>query len=250
MNRKIITTMVSIVAMFVIIMNISVFADEPSQIVVSNMTAEPGMDNVIIEISLKNNPGIVSAKMTIDFDTDALTLTNVSDKGVLGNVFHSPTLQSPYNLYWNNGSATENITANGTIATLTFTVNEYAKPGVYPIFLSYDEDNILNSDMDNVFFNTTDGSITVKKADDSNPTISVGGISFDITLKADSYTGNIIAALYSSNNVLKSLKTYTASENLRVSFDQGQTGAYVKIMWWDDINSMKPLCPAEIVDLS
>lgn len=88
-----------------------------------------------------------------------------------------------------------------------------------------------------------------------NPAISAGeislvdGISFDVTLEADSYPGNIIAALYSGEDALKSVKSYPAEESVRVSFDKGQTGAYVKIMWWEDLSSMKPVCNSQIIPL-
>ena len=34
-----------------------------------------------------------------------------------------------------------------------------------------------------------------------------------------------------------------------MSFDEGETGAYVKVMWWEDINSMKAVCDAQIKPL-
>lgn len=243
---------ISIILASFLITSISIcgHAEDIAQITVSNATVDDKSQETVISVSLNNNPGIVSAKMTIDFDNEALTLTKVADQGILGAAYHSPSLDSPYNLYWNNGAATNNFTSNGDLVKLTFKVNENAKPGTYPIFISYDEDNILNSDMDSVFFDTVDGSITVKKADSGKtPTISVGGISFDITLDAEEYSGNIIAALYSKDGKLRDLKTYPASKDLKVSFEKGKTGAYAKIMWWASINSMMPVCEAQTIPL-
>ena len=99
------------------------------------------------------------------------------------------------------------------------------------------------------------GSVTVIKPGGGTPAISDGeislvdGISFNVTLEADSYPGNIIAALYSGEDALKSVKSYPAEESVRVSFDKGQTGAYVKIMWWEDLSSMKPVCNSQIIPL-
>lgn len=248
MYKKIISI---ILAAFLITgISICVYAEDIAQISVSNATVNSESPETVIAVSLKNNPGIVSAKMTIEFDSEALTLTKVSDQGILGAAYHSPSLDSPYNLYWNNGAATNNFTANGDLVKLTFKINENTKPGTYPIFISYDEDNILNSDMDSVFFDTIDGSITVKKSDSGKiPTISVGGISFDITLDADEYSGNIIAALYSKEGKLNDLKTYPATKDLKISFDKGKTGAYIKIMWWKNLSSMIPVCEAQTIPL-
>ena len=102
---------------------------------------------------------------------------------------------------------------------------------------------------------TEDGSksavctVTVIKSSKKEPAISVGGISFDITLDADEYSGNIIAALYSKEGKLNNLKTYPATRDLKISFDKGKTGAYIKIMWWKNLSSMIPVCEAQTITL-
>lgn len=73
--------------------------------------------------------------------------------------------------------------------------------------------------------------------------------SCDVTLTADSYTGSIIAGLYSADGKLEFLNVYPASDTLKVSFDKEQTGNYIKIMWWEDIDSMKSVCGAKTVPL-
>ena len=77
----------------------------------------------------------------------------------------------------------------------------------------------------------------------------VGGISFNVRLEEDTYTGHLLAALYDENGVLQNVKKYIAEENITVTFDKGKTGSYAKIFWWDDIGSMKPLCDTQTTQL-
>ena len=121
-----------------------------------------GGDMVDITISLENNVGIISMLLDIDYDSNALTLTGVTDAGVLGDKFHSDDFAAkPYTLYWHNGTATENYTTNGVIATLTFKINDGAAEGEYPISVAYDSHNIFNYGLNSVNFDTESGGINV-----------------------------------------------------------------------------------------
>ena len=133
------------------------------QIVVSDKSAIIS-STVNVDISIKNNPGIVGMTLDIGYDSDVLTLTEVKDGCILGTNTHKPELTSPYTLSWSNDTATEDFTANGVIATLVFSVSEDAALGDYPITLSYDYDNfdIYNAYIDKVKFETVNGVVTVK----------------------------------------------------------------------------------------
>ena len=134
--------------------------DEP-QIVVSSATALAG-STVTVDVSLANNPGIVSMALTVDFD-ERLTLTSVTDSGLLPGQVHSPTMGNPYTLFWSNDTALENYVVNGVMATLTFEIPEDMPVGEYPITISYDLDNydIYNCDVETVEFAVVNGSVNV-----------------------------------------------------------------------------------------
>ena len=70
----------------------------------------------------------------------------------------------PYTLSWSNDSSSEDITANGVIATLTFNVKDSAAKGNYTISLSYDYDNydIYDSKVKKVKFDTVDGVLSIR----------------------------------------------------------------------------------------
>ena len=144
---------------------------------------------VDVTVSLENNPGITSMLLNIDYDNSALTLTNVADSGILGSTCHSDNFaNAPYSLYWNNGTATENFTANGVIATLTFEIDEGAYVGDYPITVWYNSDDILDFDLDEVYFDTENGNVSVIS-------FIYGDVNGDekITLKDDAFLARYLA---------------------------------------------------------
>lgn len=147
---------------------VSVTAADEAVIAVEDAHAKAG-ETVDIMITMKNNPGVAGMTLDVNFDSSVLTLTSVSDGGILGVNTHKPELTSPYTLSWSNDTAVENLTQDGVIATLRFAVNENTAEGDYPVTLSYDYDNydVYNVDIEPVFFKTADGCVTVKA--DSEP---------------------------------------------------------------------------------
>ena len=143
---------------------ISVTAANPT-ISASNVEANPG-DTVDVTVNIANNPGVTSVLLTIGFDASALTLTGVTDGGILGSAFHSNNYKNPYTLSWANDTATTNITNNGTAVTLKFKVADNATVKKYSITVSYDVDNyeVIDKDMNPISFSLTNGSINVKAA--------------------------------------------------------------------------------------
>ena len=140
-----------------------VIPDDAPVIKVSNEIATAG-NEVNVTVSLKNNPGFVTMKLMLDYDRDALTLVNVEDLGVLGDNVHSDDYTNDaYVLYWDNGAAAENFTANGDIVKLTFAVKEDVQIGEYPVTVTYDIDNydIFDIDLTPVEFIVVDGAVEV-----------------------------------------------------------------------------------------
>jgi len=137
-------------------------SDIDPSIVVSDAKSAAGK-TVKITIDLKNNPGIVSMCLNVNYDRSALKLIDVEDAGVLGTTAHKPELSSPYTLTWVNDTATKNYTVNGTIVTLTFEILEGAPVGEYEISVSYDnrDYDIFDKDLNTVDFETVSGTVSV-----------------------------------------------------------------------------------------
>ena len=133
-------------------------------IYVSSVEAKNG-DTVEVSVSLQNNPGIVSMRLRIDYNDAMMTLVGVEDADVLGQAYHAAdTSAVPYTLYWDNGAATENFTANGEIVRLTFKINEQTVSGEYPIEIRYDynDADIINCDLSPVKFKTANGNVSIQ----------------------------------------------------------------------------------------
>lgn len=135
-------------------------------VIVGNAEGLAGQ-TVEVTVSLENNPGIAFMRLKVNYDTEALTLIDVKDAGILGNAYHSADYTPyPYTLYWDNGTATENYTANGTAVTLTFRINKGTATGTYDVSVSYNNDNddIMDVDFNHVKLATVEGEVKVVNA--------------------------------------------------------------------------------------
>lgn len=131
---------------------------------------------VRVEVFVKNNPGIVSMNLKLNYDENILRLTEISDCGIFGKENHKPTLKY---LNWENDTDAENITANGDIVILTFEILKNAPFGKTPITVSYDYDNcdVCNAAAENVAFAIESGYVDVsdKKTGDVSGDGTVNG---------------------------------------------------------------------------
>lgn len=146
---------------------LSAYAEGAPTVCVSNVKAAAGED-VVVSVSVKNNPGIVSMTLKVVYDDSMLTLQGITDRGVLGTAGHSDNFTSPYYLCWTNDTATQNFKVNGKLAQLTFRVNENSENGTfYPISIEYslEDHDIYDKDLNCIDFAVESGSITV---DNSN----------------------------------------------------------------------------------
>ena len=159
---------------------LSAYAEGAPTVCVSNVKAASG-ENVVVSLSVKNNPGIVSMTLDVVYDDSMLTLKEITDRGVLGTAGHCDNFTSPYRLCWTNDTATQNFTVNGKLVELTFTVNENSENGtVYPISIEYSPEDhyIYDKDTNCINFAVESGSITV---DNSNPGENLNAVTVPIT---------------------------------------------------------------------
>lgn len=145
--------------------------DEP-QIVVSNVKENLGK-TVDVTVSLQNNPGIISAKFALSYDSSKLTLTKATN----GSIFEASTFMAgknlsvvPYTVYWEDALAEEDYRSDGVLVTFTFSIADDAAIGVVPITLQMDNGSTFNYEMNEVAFAVVDGGvdITDRKPGDPN----------------------------------------------------------------------------------
>jgi len=82
------------------------------------------------------------------------------------------------------------------------------------------------------------------------PEMTLNGISFNVNLSANQYDGNVIAVLYDENGQMIDFDLREADENVKVTFGSAEIGHSVKVMWWDGMDTMVPVCNYDILDIN
>ena len=129
-------------------------------VMVHNVTANVGDETVSVVISLLNNPGISSMKLSVSYGNE-LTLQNVVFDSAYGAYVTAP---APYS---NPQSITfisplVEVNASGTFATLTFKLSETITTATtIDISITVDQENTYDEDFVDVAFATVNGKVTV-----------------------------------------------------------------------------------------
>lgn len=124
-------------------------------------------ETVVVPVSITKNPGIVSLKLAVTYDSDVLELVSVeggdfgSIDGEVPSLSFGPVDNIPFIINWNDALSLENNTDTGVVANLTFQVKEDAE-GSTEIAVSYNANDVFDFDLDNVAFVCNAGSVTVK----------------------------------------------------------------------------------------
>ncbi|MBR4911020.1 MAG: hypothetical protein IKZ47_06850 [Clostridia bacterium] len=137
---------------------VPVYAQDAPVVAVSEQTAKNG-DTVDITVTLNNSPEIASVKLAVDFDSD-LSLNSVTYGDALGaGMTQQPqTLSGTVILNWLDLTP---ISGGILFATLSFTVDEYAAPGLKSVTVTYDPEDLCDIDENNVYFDVANGGVSV-----------------------------------------------------------------------------------------
>lgn len=205
-------------------------------ITVDTVTAQAG-ESFTVPVRIAGNTGVCGATLTFDYST-SLTLTNIAK----GDGFSSLTMtkpgsysSGPFVLVWDGLEAD---TSNGVIAYLTFTAPK--TEGSYDISVSYDGGDIVDGELKSVNVGLVQGKALIKSGKKIN--IKIDGVNYAIASDTHN-TETVLISFYDKNKNLVTLKKYDNSENVIVSSPQNASSA--KIMLWNSIVGMKPLCVSE-----
>lgn len=133
--KKIITLILSVI-LIVSACILPVSAAGTGTLGMTGATGKQG-DTVTLSVNLNQNPGLITMKFSISYDSD-LTLTKVSNAGLLGGwTTPSPTISSPYTIRWADSLSTVNNTKTGKILTLTFKISDTAAVGNKTVTLNF-----------------------------------------------------------------------------------------------------------------
>ncbi len=132
---------------------------EPLTLTIEEKVTMPG-EEVKVKVDISNNPGISSLKVDIAYD-EVLTLQTVELSTAFGPYLTTP---EPYSNPQSISliSPLADIATNGTLATLTFLVDEDTEDGYEAaIAAAYDEDNVCDSDFNLVELKVINGKVSV-----------------------------------------------------------------------------------------
>ena len=151
----------SLTTTFIVTVNAPTPVDGP-RVTVESKKARVG-STVLITVSLEDNPGIWGMDLVVNYDKTQLTLTSVTN----GTVFSSSewtqgNLSGDKYILSYEASGFDNITTNGVLATLEFTVNENATVDSFAsISLSYNDGDIINVSFGDINVAIVSGGINI-----------------------------------------------------------------------------------------
>lgn len=117
---------------------------------------------VKVVISIKNNPGIITAYLNIGYDATKLQLMGYEDLKLLPDGSFSSLELNPFKAQWDGALLPGNLTANGDILVLTFKILDGCQVGdVTDITVTYNPSEVYDFDMENVKFAVINGTVTV-----------------------------------------------------------------------------------------
>lgn len=214
--KKIIAFIMTLVVLFATVPVLGVSASSTPTFVVDSVEGEPG-ETVSVNVSTKNNSGIVSMKLNVKYDASVLELVDQPVGGAFENVIFGPSTANPIVINWVN-TLSPNNTTDGVVATLTFRVLDTATEGESNLTLTYDEDDVYDKNYDNVYFDIVNGSVTVKY-----PLVPVMGVTIDENMSLK--TGETKTPTFAVNPANASDKTVSfKSDNTGVAIVNEKTG--------------------------
>ena len=129
---------------------------------VSSAQAKAG-ETITLDVAVENNPGIFALTFSFKYDTSRLKLIAVTpNKQSFPGSWQAASLKGAT---WASNAG--DITANGTILTMTFEVLEDAAAGDANVEVVLGE--IINEDMDDIEFTSVPGVITINSGETPQP---------------------------------------------------------------------------------
>ena len=164
-------------------------------------------------VSMQDNPGIAGYMIKLSYDktmlapdldaSDATALTPVVDAGAFGGTLSARITTTGMTVLWYN---TQNVTADGPLFTLHFTVTEEAAAGEYPITLSYEKPDTIDENGTPVTFAVRNSVITVEEDPSIEVHVESAAVSdgtVSVTLAGyTSLASNAVIAAYDQNGKL------------------------------------------------
>jgi len=216
--------MLSVLLIIMLLINCLPFqgvaATGAAQYVLNNKTVKIG-DTFTMDVAVAENPGIISLRFKVVYDTEVLELQNVANSGILnGFTTPSPAITSPYTLRWADSLATTDNTAQGTVVTLTFKALKVTNSSTVTI----EHGEARNAMGTKVGFSNATANVVVE-----DDTVRVTGVALNkekLSLKTgESETLN---AVVSPDNATNKAVTWSSADNTVATVDNSGKVTAVK----------------------
>lgn len=154
--RKLMSVLLALTMIFSLLPTYAL-ASESMQVTIGGGTVKAG-ETVTVDISVTNNPGFANMSFYIEYDKNRLRLEEITGGTLFGDV------TANVNNGFINAAKTNDVSGNGTIATLTFRALSSATSGETTISLKEDpnaDGTFVNVNEESLVYNTVPGTITV-----------------------------------------------------------------------------------------
>lgn len=130
---------------------------------VETISVEKGNQDVVVYVSLKDNPGFLTMAMDITYDYENMSLTKVVSGSDYGDYYFvgPKKLQSGCTASWFLPELPEKV-VDGNILELHFAINDNAESGSYPISITRSQNGgIVDQFKNEIIFNNAVGYINI-----------------------------------------------------------------------------------------
>lgn len=171
----------TLLLMFTILGMTPVYATGVTEITFGEVMSKVG-EEVIVPVTIKNNPGIAMFRFRVNYDTDGLELLSIENGSIIteGTLMDTPEPEkNRVTFTW--FTVGEDVIGDGEIAKIKFKVKDTAR-GNYPLEITYLPEDLLNSNREQVPYTVVDGKISTGSTVSGNVT-SFGEATEPVTLR-------------------------------------------------------------------
>ena len=140
------------------------YGNSPS-IVVSNVSNSKRGQDVTVQVSVKNNPGILGMTLTISYDDSVMTLESAENGSALDALSwtKSKELKNGCNFLWDGIEVENEEVQDGVILQLVFHIAEDAAEGKYPISFTASEGGTVDNNLNTIGLTMYSCYVTVQQ---------------------------------------------------------------------------------------
>ena len=226
----------------------TLMSNEKPEIIVATASVNANGE-VVIPVSIKNNPGITGLNYKIDYSTDKLEILSITPNTELlaSNFITNLGYEDERGLAvtWHQN---DNMTSDGVLFTIKAKLKDGVDVGTITIIPA--DNNMCNQNGENVISTYADGYVLAENYVVDEQSVSDGAFTcnmyFDETFTEQSATA--LVAFYNGTKFVKMafvpITIKTGKIDVMIPCDEVSYTSY-KVFVWKDLVSMKPLVEAK-----